>query len=205
VAAKQGWIWQSPGLSRDGVIESLRRWGRKRGIAVPDHVAAAAADSLPLDAGALFTELEKLDLYLQDRTELTEEDLGILAFSPDMDVFAFLRALQAGGQEYRLWKKIFRDQMSSQETVLPFLGLMLREARLLWQLASGEAEQVRLPARVRQEKTAMAKRLGLSGLPRIWTLLLEAESSIKSGQRTPDQAMEMLISGLLPLFRPCST
>jgi DNA polymerase-3 subunit delta len=91
--------------------------------------------------------------------------------------------------------------MSSQDTVLPFLGLMLREARLLWQLASGEGEQVRLPPRVRQEKANMARKLGLVGLARIWTLLMEAETGIKSGQRTPDQAMEMLVSGLLPLFR----
>lgn len=201
VAGKKGWIWQSPGLNREAVIDAIRRWGSSRGIAVPERVAAAAADSLPPDAGALFGELEKLELYLGDRSELSEEDLAVLASSPDLDVFAFLRALQAGGQDYRLWKKMFRDQMSSQDTVLPFLGLMLREARLLWQLASGEGEQVRLPPRVRQEKANMARKLGLVGLARIWTLLMEAETGIKSGQRTPDQAMEMLVSGLLPLFR----
>ena len=58
---------------------------------------------------------------------------------------------------------------------------------------------LRLWPKLRQEREAMARRLGVSGLARFWEVAMEAEWGIKSGRRTPDQAMEMLAAGLASL------
>jgi DNA polymerase-3 subunit delta len=119
----------------------------------------------------------------------------------DMDMFAFLRSIQDKRQRLASWKKILADQGSSgSEMLFPFLGLLTWETRTMWQLASGEDDAVRLPPSIASMKKTMASRLGLTRLARIFDLALDAETSVKSGRRTPDQALEFIVQELMSVF-----
>lgn len=177
------------------------KWAKVQGISMAEHIQSVLIQALPLDAAALNNELEKLELLLADRKVLQTKDLHVLSFQPDLDIFAFIRALQHKGQEKEVWRTILRNQLGrNEEMVMPFLALIVREARILWQLQSGEPDKVRLPGRIKAEKTQMAQRLGPQRLSQLWTMALEAESGIKSGDLSQAQAQELVVSRMMQVF-----
>lgn len=206
IARKKGWIWQSPGLSKSEIKELLEKWAKNKDVFIPPDVFQSICQLLPLNASVVQNELKKLELLAADTKQLDMEDLRVISFQGEMDIFQFLRALESPGREADIWRQIFRSQMASQtEMLMPFLALMLREARLMWQLISGEDQKVKMPPSVKQDKKRLAQRLGKKNLIPIWTLILEAETGLKSGERTPEQAFEMLMSGLMEIFNPQSS
>ena len=204
MAQKKKWIWQSPGLTRSYLPKYLQRWAQSKGLTFQQGALKAASSILPLDCTALEQELSKLELLVQ--SEITEQDLGIISFQPEIDIFAFLQSLQNPKESLKAWRKVLANQLgSNDELVFPFLGLVLREARTLWQLLSGEDSQVRLPPQIKSSKKALAQNLGRDKIAEIWTLILEAEAGIKSGERSADQALEAFVNGLMNLFYPSSS
>ena len=201
VAEKKGWIYRSAGLDRKSVHRRLRAWAQRQGIDIPEDVVNVLGNALPLDATALNNELGKLELAAAERGAVHAHDLEVLSFQADLDIFAFMRALQGRGQEVSVWRTLLRNQLGANaDMVMPFLALLHREARVLWQLKAGEGNKVIMPGRVKAEKTRMAQHLGEHRLTRLWTMVLEAESGIKSGDMTPAQAQELVVSRLMQLF-----
>ncbi len=201
IATQKQWIWQDGGLTRNNLPGEVSRWAKARKITFASGVLPAFCQSLPLETFALNNELEKLSLHLGSRTEVTAADLTLFDHPLDMDMFAFLRSIQNKNQSLQAWKKILMDQSSSGSDMLfPFLGLLAWETRTMWQLAAGEDNAVRLPPSVKSMKKTMASRLGFAGLTRIFDLLLDAETSVKSGKRTPEQALEYLLHELMCVF-----
>ncbi|MFW5721855.1 MAG: DNA polymerase III subunit delta [Desulfohalobiaceae bacterium] len=201
LAEKRQWIWSSPGLTRNTLRSTVTSWAKEHGLEFAPGVLDMACQILPLDMSALETELGKLSLLLKRGEKVTSGHLSVVSFQPDLDIFGFLNALQSSRGQIEAWRKVLSSQAgASSDLVFPFLGLMVREARILWQLAMGEDQAVRLPPRVKRDKAALASRLGPRRLAAIWTLALETEAGIKSGRRAPDQAMEAFVSGLMRLF-----
>lgn len=201
LAKQKNWIWRSPGFSRQSLKGYLQNWAESCGRTFSAQALALAAEILPLDGAGLNNELKKLEVLSSDTKRINPEDLAVVSFQPEMDSFAFLQALQSRDNKVGLWHKIIHNQLdSNQDMVLPFLGLMLWEARQLWQLAAGEADKVRLPPGIKKAKAQMAQKLGQQKLAEIWTHVLEAETGIKSGENSQAQAMEILVSRLMALF-----
>ncbi|MDZ7761037.1 MAG: DNA polymerase III subunit delta [Desulfovermiculus sp.] len=203
VAENKGWVWRLAGLDRKGIQQRVERWADKHGIHIPQDVRSVLVYALPLDAAALANELDKLELFLTERKTMQADDLQVLSFQPDLDIFAFIRALQGKGQEVSVWRTLLRNQLGSNaDMVMPFLALLLREARILWQLQVGEGNKVWMPGSVKAEKSKMAVRLGPQRLSRLWTMILEAESGIKSGDLSQSQAQELIVSRMMQIFGP---
>ncbi len=201
VAQSKKWVWQSPGLNRDALRSRVQEWARQEGIAVDRKLLAVMVNILPLDGASLKNELDKLACLAGDRGELWTEDLAVLSFQADLDIFAFIRSLQHRGQEAQVWRQVLRNQAKGgSEALFSFLALLLREARILWQLSHGEGGKVWLPGQVKTQKMELARHIGQARMIQLWTLLLEAETGVKTGELSPDQAMEILVSRLTLLF-----
>ncbi|THB67901.1 MAG: DNA polymerase III subunit delta [Desulfovibrio sp.] len=200
-AHKQGWVWQSPGLDARGLREMISAWAKAKGLTLERGVLDTLVEALPLNAAAVHQELAKLELAAQSNGAVDQRIAALVSFTPDMDVFAFIDALQRGTTPSETWRKILKSQLSGEEMCFSFLAMVLREARILWQLLFREGG-VRLPQRVLTAKQNLAKRLGPAKLARIWDLAWEAELGVKSGERSTDQALERLVAGLTELFRP---
>lgn len=202
LAQKKSWIWRHPGLDNKGQQEYIRRWLEQRGLQIDSRLLARAASLLPLEAAGLKSELAKLELAAREGSKVEPHHLEVISFEKEMDIFGFLQALQDGGDELGLWKKIFQNRFEADgEMFLPFVHLLLREARILWQLAGNGEAQVALPPRIKKAKSSLAGRIGRKRLAAVWPLLLEAEAGVKSGEWAQGQALEMLVTRLRHIFR----
>ena len=201
VALKKKWVWQDQGLTRSNITGEVSGWAQRHGITFEQGVLQAFCRTLPLETFALHNELEKLSLHLGERTTVSSADLQIFDHPLDMDMFTFLRSIQDKRRFLDTWKKILMDQGSGgSDIIFPFLGLLTWEVRTMWQLAAGEEDAVRLPSSIKSMKRTMARQLGLPGIARIWDLILDAEMSVKTGQKTPDQALEFIVHQLIRIF-----
>lgn len=210
-AEKQNWIWSYGGLEQRNLPAFVRDEAKRRGLSFAPGAFEAILPKLPLDATALLLELDKLELaagFSGNNAEnaagnvnkvIGREQAALLVHEPDMDIFTFIRAVQESKNPAEVWRKLNRDELSGEGSVFSFQALMLREARILWQLLSNEP--VSLPPSILPVKKRLAQNLGFNGLAQLWELAFEAERGIKSGERSPEQAHEALIAGLMRVFR----
>ena len=205
-AKDKGWAWESPGLNASGLKDMVRDYCAAQGLKLAPGALEAIAAALPPDATAARLELDKIALASPGQ-ELTPDSAAVVAHEPDIDVFAFLRAIEAqarsggsGDQDFlRAWRAVLLDEVSKDTMLFPFIGALTREARTLWQILF--KEKVFIPNYVLAEKQNLARSLGLRGVAALWDLALAAERGIKSGERKEDQALEALTAGLIALFQ----
>ncbi len=199
-ARRKKWIWEFPGLTRKNIgryiVQQFRDKGVEPGPGVIEHLSLL----LPLVSHGINVEIDKLALLVHPEKTILKEHLGAVDSQLDMDIFAFLQGIQSGRNTASAWNKIFKEQLRGEQMLFPFLGLLLREARILWHLATGQDNKVKLYPGVRQQKLALAGSLGQARISFLWELALEAESGVKSGQVSSDQALDNLTAKLFKVF-----
>jgi DNA polymerase-3 subunit delta len=198
-AQKQGWYKEIPPLDS----RSLKKFAAKEALALGLKLSSEDIKTLssfmPPDAGAIKLAMAKVALACPEKS-LTKEALSMFEPLREMDVFAFLQGLQSGRNPEAVWGQFMQDQISLDDAGLfAFLSMLQREARILWQLLSGEP--VALPSFLIQNKTSLAKNMGFGKLARIWDFALLADKGVKSGEHSAKQAFEMLIAELFQLFK----
>ncbi len=196
-AESQAWIWRQPALDQRGIRAYVTETGKRLGLRFGPGALEALSASLPADAATLENELEKLALLTEDGL-VSAEQAAFVEHAPDFDIFAFLRQIQAG-KSAEVWKTVLREEQRSDDLIFPLLGLLQREARLLWQLRAGESPYLH-PASAAAKREA-ALRLGFTGLTALWDAMHTAELSVKSGARSPAQALDALLGELTRLFK----
>ena len=179
VPRRWGWIWNRAAWT----------FSPKRSFLTPPPVIFYALSD---------AELSKLQL-LAGGKPLTQEQARSVSPTTEFNVFAFLRQLQAG-QTASVWKSILEEQAKGEEPLFYLLAMLQREARQLWQILAGE--QVRMGPSDQQAKQQTASRLGAAGLAKLWDAMHTAELSVKSGRRSPSQALDALMGDLTLLFTP---
>jgi DNA polymerase-3 subunit delta len=195
-AEKQGWVWISPGLDARAREHFVRAEAQRLNIVIPPDVLEILLRRLPPDAAAIGTEMEKLALAAGPDGTLPASAPDLIDHEPEPDLFSLMRALQSGRTEELL--RVSALQRNPDKFTFAFLSLLAREARQLWQLQAGDP--VSLPSSIYGAKKNLARALGMSGIARLWRLALEADKSVKSGERGPDQALERLTGELSLLF-----
>jgi DNA polymerase-3 subunit delta len=199
VAERKGWIFISPGLTDETIIPALRDWAGARRMNFGKGVLQELARILPKDMTACARELEKLELAAAGGV-IESANLALLSSETELDIFGFMKALEEGRDAAGVWRTVFGHELASDDGFLfKFLAVLSREARAMWQILHEDPE-LRLHPYVRKLKAPMAARLGPAGLARVWDMAMEAESSVKSGRKSPDQALEMLVAELHVLF-----
>lgn len=200
-AQKQGWYAEIPALTARSLSAFIKTEAEKNGLILQGQDLELISRSVPPDAGAIRLEMQKLALAssVSDGGKLSPEALDLLNYEKDIDIFAFLQGLQSAKNPAEIWAQFLKDSGSSSDAGLfGFIGMLLREARILWQVLGGE--QVFLPSTLIGGKKAMASRLGYNGLAQIWQYALKADMGVKTGEHSPHQAFERLIAELFSLF-----
>ncbi|WP_027175634.1 DNA polymerase III subunit delta [Desulfovibrio aminophilus] len=201
-AESSGWVWQSRGLDEKGLRLFVRDWTAERSLTFEPGAQEALCRALPLDAAALSLELDKLDLAAGDARLVRKEHVELVQGEEEMDLFALLDALAKGASPTQIWKRVLDNRAESEGMLFPLLGALAREVRLLWMLASGEEDDLKVHPYVKQLKAPLARRLGRPALTRLLDLALEAEVGVKTGGRKPEQALELLVAELTGILGP---
>ena len=199
-ADKQGWIWRSEGLTERSIKRHVQQRIRQLGLHFEPDALEQFCASLPPDAQTVENELEKIILLQraqgQEGRPVTVSMTGTSAHSPECNIFACIRQLEAGNLP-ALWKELARNR-NADSLFFPLLGLLAREFRLLWQVLAGE--KMRLHPSEASFKQQLARKLGAPGLAAGMAALADAEWQVKSGRRNTDQALDMLAADLVLLF-----
>jgi DNA polymerase-3 subunit delta len=145
--------------------------------------------------------MEMLALHAGTRGDsiLTSADAALLDHVPDFNIFTLIKQLQSG-YAAAVWKHAAAE--SPDDLLFPLLGLLQRESRILWQVLAGENASVN--PRDINERRDLARKIGISGLSRLWDAMHEAELSVKSGRNSPEQALSTLLATVTLLFAPHS-
>ena len=200
-AESQGWVWRHAGLDERSLRAFVQKELKARRLRfAPGALDLLCAGLIP-DASAVAAELDKLELAAPDGS-VSAELAAQAAHVPAFDIFRFLRFMQ-GGRVRDAWTEVLRARQENEGLLFPLLGLLIREARMMWQLLQGESVRVH-PAAL-DAKRKLASRLGRDGLTRLFNLLFLADLSVKSGERQPEQALDALVADIsLLLAAPCS-
>ena len=196
-ADKQKWVWRSAGLEPRTLRQYIQRESAALGLRMAPEALNSLAEMLIPDASAVHGVLEQLSLASSDGSVDVALVRQMTEFTPDAVIFDFIRQLENGNAR-AVWKTLLREGDGGESLLFPLLTLMAREARTLWQMNAGE--KVFVPQYVEAEKRRLAARLGFDGLSRVLEALAAAEFSVKSGARSPLQALEELVAQLSLLF-----
>lgn len=206
-AGKQGWAWRAPGLEPRSLRRHVQERSSRMGLRLTPDALEALCDILAPDASAVQGVLDQLFLAAPPAEDggprVADADLArqMTAHTPEIVIFDFIRHLE-NGDAAAVWRSLLGEGDGGESMLFPLLGLLAREARLLWQLQVGES--VYVPQHVAGAKRDLARRLGRTGLSGIWSALLEAEWAVKSGRRQPLQALEELVATLILVFGPAA-
>jgi DNA polymerase-3 subunit delta len=198
VVEDRKWLWKSPGLDPRNLRAFVGERARRRGLKVSNPTAEKLARILPAEAGPALREIEKLELLAGEDREIRDEHLAAVSAKAEMDIFAFLNAAVSGRRSKEVWTRVFSDhEVSANDSIFfAFLSLLTREARVLAEISRDEKPSVYVPGPAMSQKRELAARLGPEGVAGLFDLAMHAEFSIKSGERTVEQAFESLVAGL---------
>lgn len=195
-AKKQGWIWSMNALNKSTVKQYLQQQAKILNLSFTTAALYQLSNNISLDAHTIENELQKLAILAEGKP-VQENMLSIINYTPEFNIFNLIKCLESGNNT-QIWTELKKNQNNSESLFFPFLGLLLREAKILWQIYTNEP--VHLYPQVVQSKTLIVKKLGQSGIIYLFELIVQAELSIKTGKMQVEQCMEILISDLTVLF-----
>ena len=201
-ARSENWIWESSGLDQRSLTDFVKQWAAGNGLTFEPGAGQALVHALPADAVAARLELDKIELAAGDEKLVRKEHAALVAQTGEMAFFDLMDALERPGAEAAVWKRVIDDHGKSAKDQMLFnlIGFLASQARMYWMLAHGEKPKGS-PFMIKK-KTPLARRLGTQGVARMIDLAMEAELSLKTGERKYEEALDILMAGLIDLFRP---
>ena len=201
-ARDEGWIWESQGLDQRSMADHVKQWAARIGLTFEPGAGQALAYALPTDAVAARLELDKIELAAGDDKVVRKSHVGLVAQTGEMAFFDLMDALERPGAEAAVWKRVIDDHGKSAKDQMLFnlIGFLASQARMYWMLAHGENPNGN--PYMLKKKAPLAKRLGAQGVARMIDLAMEAELSLKTGERKYEEALDILMAGLIDLFQP---
>ena len=197
-AEKRRWTDPTPGLGASGMQAFVRAESERHGLALRPEEISTLTRALPPDAASIESELAKLALIADSNGRLPRDATALASQAQEISIFELMRIVQQNSDAPAAWKQILEDKLSGDNMVFAFTAILLREARILWQSLAGPAPY--LPPQVALQKKISAESLGYSGIARLWDIALQADKGIKTGERSSDQAFEMIAADLFTLF-----
>ncbi len=199
LAEKNRWIDSTPGLTSQTIPAHIRAEAARHGLVLDSALTGKLAQTLPPDAAQISSELAKLALASGPDGRLPPEALQLVEQHAEANIFELLRQVQHSSNTPAAWRQILEDRLGGENSVFAFIAILLREGRVLWQTLAGSPPP--LPPQAAAAKKIISQSLGAVGIAKLWELALTADKGIKTGERSPEQAFEMLAAELFTLFR----
>lgn len=184
---------------------NLAKWMRGRLKGYGKTISAQNAQLLAFTSGRDLTnlagEIDKLASFVQEREEITQEDIARVATrTAECSIFEMTDALVAGNSAKAL--RLFTDLMEAGEQRIGILAMILRQYRQLLHLRLMSDENIPQGEQIKRLGVApfIYKRIAAQGrgydarqLQECVTMCVETDYAIKSGQRREDAALDRVM------------
>ncbi|MBM4178496.1 MAG: DNA polymerase III subunit delta [Ignavibacteria bacterium] len=200
---KASWS-EYPQLKEQQAMQWVSRRAADSKIALPATAPEIFISRCGNSLRDLSMELEKLKLYVGDRTEVTEKDVfDVIGSSREFNVFELQRAI--GRADAAAAMKIATAMMTADSQELPIIAMLSRFFLQLYKLIDMRlvpdqamvSEQTGIPTWTLGEHFDYLDRLGPIRVERAIHVLREAERTVKSTSTPPLLIVQMLISRIL--------
>lgn len=201
ITAGAGQLHECKKLAGRALLELVLAEAELRGKRFAPDAAARLIDLVGQETGVLVNEIEKLALYVGDRRGITLDDVGLLVGqSREEKVFAALDAAAAGQPRaaLQLWHQVLATDPAAAYKALGGIAFKLRQWITAQRLLSeGEgiraiAPKVMMWGRESQLQTIL-RRLAPTSLRRALAAIAELDSQAKSGSRSIETGVELLL------------
>ena len=191
--AGQKFAWEFNALSNRELTPWLKQYTEKNQIKIEPAALTALAAAVGNDLYQLTSELKKLKAYRHPGA-IKAEDIKNLAQPKFNDnIFNLMDAI--GQKNRKLSLKLISDQLSSGNHELMLHKMILRQFKILLQIAGGAtAANSDLHPFVYQKAKLQAKNFSLVKLKKIYTELLGLEAEFKTGQKNPELIFDLFIA-----------
>lgn len=195
----------SDGECADWCIRSMRRMGRQ----LSADNAGRLVFTVGRDAALLRQEMEKLNAYLEDRQEVTAQDIdAICTRSTECTVFQMVDAQVAGHMDTALG--LLKDMVRSGEDRVGILAMLLRQYRILYHMRcmldertpqQAQASLLGIPPFSVGRTQQQARRFDRQRLRAAYDFLMDYEYQLKQGRVPQDSCAETALLRLEGMLR----
>jgi DNA polymerase-3 subunit delta len=203
-AAAGGVMVECKKLVGRALLEFVTDQADARGKRLEPVAAAQLVDFVGPDTGLLVSEVEKLVLYAGDRPTITERDVSeLVGQTREERVFAAMDAAAAGRlpEALRLWHQVLATDPGAVFKALGGVAYRVRQwlsAHRMLREGAGISEIAPkvLMWRRERELEAILKRYSPAFLRRVLAAAADLDSQAKSGVRSIDTGVELMLARL---------
>lgn len=201
VAAVGGLAQECRKLYGRALLEFVQDEARKRGARMSEGVAARLVELIGTDSGALAAEVDKLALYVSPRQEITDVDLSALVGETrEEKIFAVADAAGAGRLQdaLRMWNQVIETDSEAPFRAVGGLAFVLRRWLNAHRSVAEGATPFELARKMMmfdrpQELQVILRRQSPARLRRALAALADLDSQAKSGARSIEKGVELLL------------
>jgi DNA polymerase-3 subunit delta len=190
---------------RDGPGQ-LSRWiidrAKKKGLHLSPDVVTVLATHVGYDLRLMDQELEKLSVYAADTGEVSVLDVRrLVPYVREADIFEMVDAL--GKRDTRKAIVLLHMMLDEGKAPLYLLTMIVRQFRIIIQVkelharglsVSETAKRLGLHEFVVKKGVSQARNFSFDQLSRIYDLLAESDTSIKTGRLNQALALDLLVA-----------
>ena len=196
-AKKKNWKYDNIGINDNNISSYIVQEAKKYQLQFDKETLKMLCETTIPDALFIQTMITQLSLFAEDGQITPQIISQITSYAPEMFIFDLIRDMENCNFP-KIWKRLALENDKGESFLFPLISLLARDARILWQICAGENPYVHPSAK--EFKTRQAKKLGFSGITKIFKIILEADLSVKSGKNDTLQALEKVITNYSSLF-----
>lgn len=198
---KKGIAWEGQLLEGQALGTFVQKWLGQRGKSISSRSLGAIISGHQGGLELLVRELEKLEIYVGDRDEITLEDIkAVIIFPEQNSIFELTDAVGTKDPSKALW--LLRWMLQSGEAPIYILIMLARQLRLILQgmaLLEEGYSQSQMAQKMQAHPYAVKKALtqarnhDKNALIIALEKILETDVAIKTGQGEPEALMEQTV------------
>ncbi len=196
-AKKKNWTYDNIGINERTISQYIGQEARKFNLQLDKNTLYTLCETAIPDAQFIQTLLSQLSLFAEDGKITPEIISQITAYAPEMVIFDLIKDMENCNFQ-KIWRRLSLENDNGESFLFPLMALLARDARILWQICAKENPYIHPSAK--DFKIRQAKKLGFSGITKIFNIILEADLSVKSGKNDTLQALEKVIIDYSSLF-----
>lgn len=200
---EDGYVRRFEPPSQEALPGWIRQRAQKHGGTIDPHAAAYLAELVGQDLRLLDQEIRKLVTYAGGRPVSTEDVAAMVPYVRQVVIFDLTDAL--GQRRGKDAMALLHRLLEGGENPMGVMGMIVRHFRLLIQTKDlrERGENAATVARLLNLHPFVARKLydqsanfTLPQLERVYRYLLDLDVAIKTGDLTPEAALDLLVAGV---------